>query len=137
MLKDFKSFVFVSVDVKGVAGAFFVSVDVKGLTSRERSLDSRCSLGTTISGFRSPVDSTGVQRPHLVGWSLSEKKRSEVGSWRSDAEDPPEEMHESLGVGWKLLAVTLSFLFAVPTAVFPAAPDLGESGDSLAGPWRL
>jgi hypothetical protein len=30
MIKDFKSFVFVSVDVKGVADAFFVSVDVRG-----------------------------------------------------------------------------------------------------------
>src|SRR5712664_1747421 len=33
MLKDFKSFVFVSVDVKGVADAFSVSVDVKGLSA--------------------------------------------------------------------------------------------------------
>jgi len=32
MIKDFKSFVFVSVDVKGVADAKFVSVDVKRLT---------------------------------------------------------------------------------------------------------
>jgi len=55
MLKDFKSFVFVSVDVKGLADAFFVSVDVKALTPKERSLDSRCSLGTTV----------------LAGWSLS------------------------------------------------------------------
>src|SRR5229473_3351707 len=51
MIKDFKSFVFVSVDVKGVAGAFFVSVDVKGLRPRERSLDSPRSLGTTILAF--------------------------------------------------------------------------------------
>src|SRR5713226_7405597 len=55
MIKDFKSFVFVSVDVKGVRDANFVSVDVKALRSRQRSLDSRCSLGTTI----------------LVGWWLS------------------------------------------------------------------
>ena len=48
MLNDFKSFVFVSVDDKGVAGAKFVSVDVRGLTAKERSLDSLCSLGTTI-----------------------------------------------------------------------------------------
>jgi hypothetical protein len=32
MIKDFKSFVFVSVDVKGLTDAFFVSVDVKGLS---------------------------------------------------------------------------------------------------------
>ena len=32
MLKDFKSFVFVSVDVKGLTDAFFVSVDVKRLS---------------------------------------------------------------------------------------------------------
>jgi len=36
MIKDFKSFVFVSVDVKGVADAFFVSVDVKGLSEEQR-----------------------------------------------------------------------------------------------------
>jgi len=34
MIKDFKSFVFVSVDVKGVTDANFVSVDVKGLTQK-------------------------------------------------------------------------------------------------------
>src|SRR5713226_1148291 len=51
MIKDFKSFVFVSVDVKGVADANFVSVDDKGLTPKERSLGSRCSLRTTILGW--------------------------------------------------------------------------------------
>ncbi len=39
MLKDFKSFVFVSVDVKGVADAFFVSVDVKRLSKKEAAAD--------------------------------------------------------------------------------------------------
>jgi hypothetical protein len=34
MIKDFKSFVFVSVDVKGVTDAFFVSVDVKGVSGK-------------------------------------------------------------------------------------------------------
>jgi len=34
MIKDFKSFVFVSVDVKGVADAFFISVDVKGVSAK-------------------------------------------------------------------------------------------------------
>jgi hypothetical protein len=34
MLNDFKSFVFVSVDVKGVADAKFVSVDVKGVSGK-------------------------------------------------------------------------------------------------------
>jgi hypothetical protein len=71
MIKDFKSFVFVSVDVKALTDAFFVSVDVKGLTPKERSLDSLRWLGTTISGLRSPVDSIGVQRADLAGWSLS------------------------------------------------------------------
>jgi hypothetical protein len=33
MIKDFKSFVFVSVDVKGVADGKLVSVDVKGLSA--------------------------------------------------------------------------------------------------------
>jgi hypothetical protein len=32
MIKDFKSFVFVSVDVKALTDAFFVSVDVKRLS---------------------------------------------------------------------------------------------------------
>jgi hypothetical protein len=34
MLNDFKSFVFVSVDDKGVADAKFVSVDVKGVSGK-------------------------------------------------------------------------------------------------------
>jgi hypothetical protein len=33
MIKDFKSFVFVSVDVKGLVDAKFVSVDVKALSA--------------------------------------------------------------------------------------------------------
>jgi hypothetical protein len=36
MIKDFKSFVFVSVDVKGLADAKFVSVDVKGVREEQR-----------------------------------------------------------------------------------------------------
>jgi hypothetical protein len=36
MIKDFKSFVFVSVDVKGVAESKFVSVDVKRLRRKSR-----------------------------------------------------------------------------------------------------
>jgi hypothetical protein len=46
ILKDFKSFVFVSVDVKGVADANFVSVDSKGL-SRTR--------GYSPGGAKCPV----------------------------------------------------------------------------------
>jgi hypothetical protein len=34
MLNDFKSFVFVSVDDKGVTDAKFVSVDVKGVSGK-------------------------------------------------------------------------------------------------------
>ena len=37
MLKDFKSFVFVGVDVKALADAKFVSVDVKGVSGNDRS----------------------------------------------------------------------------------------------------
>ena len=39
ILNDFKSFVFVSVDVKGVADADFVSVDVKRLSEKEAAAD--------------------------------------------------------------------------------------------------
>jgi hypothetical protein len=69
MLNDFKSFVFVSVDVKGVADAFFVSVDDRGLTPKEGSLDSRCSLGTTIPDWMVvfvSVDDKGVTDAKFV-----------------------------------------------------------------------
>ena len=49
MIKDFKSFVFVSVDVKGVADAKFVSVDVKGLNEKRR-----CEVGSRMWDGEAP-----------------------------------------------------------------------------------
>jgi hypothetical protein len=58
---------------------FFANADDKGFKQQERSFDSLRSLPsttlrasrTTISGVGSPVDSTGVQKPDLIGWSLT------------------------------------------------------------------
>jgi len=57
MLNDFKSFVFVSVDDKGVADAFFVSVDVKGVSGKR---DSSRHVGTRIKRSRQTKNGTGV-----------------------------------------------------------------------------
>ena len=107
--KGFKSFVLKVCDSKGVADAFLGKcVKLKrlgamwgllGICDRSfgslRSLPSCLRARTTISGFRSPVDSTGVQRPDLIGWSLSEEEGLEVRCRESDGKVPREETHVS------------------------------------------
>ncbi len=52
--------------------------DIKKEVEVDRFFDSRCSLPPsllradrmTISGVGSPVQSTGVQKPDLLGWSV-------------------------------------------------------------------
>jgi len=70
MIKDFKSFVFVSVDVKGVADAKFVSVDVKRLSEKRRleaTLESKKSrlregMGVPWEGWSNPGLGVSAER---------------------------------------------------------------------------
>jgi len=84
MIKDFKSFVFVSVDVKGLADAFFVSVDVKRLNEK-RWLEVRCRKsdgevppeGTHVSPWfvsKGPPGSEepfGMRSAHILAFFLT------------------------------------------------------------------
>src|SRR5713101_563525 len=78
ILGHFKSFVLKVCETKGLADVFLRKcVKRKSLGAMwgllgicDRSFGSLRSPRTTISGFRSPVDSTGVRRPDLVGWSF-------------------------------------------------------------------
>src|SRR5713101_6040234 len=100
MIKDFKSFVFVSVDVKGLADANFVSVDVKALTSREGSFGSLRSLRTTIPAWMVvfvSVDVKGLADANFVSVDAKGLMRHLVFIWLSR----PDSVLLAAGSKWQ------------------------------------
>src|SRR5713226_4208797 len=101
MIKDFKSFVFVSVDVKGVADAFFVSVDVKGLTLERPVWDAKYAFRRTVRNakyaFRRSVRNAKCAHPSFLsltfpdcGLSGGLKAGYLAAPFANSAQDKPE-----------------------------------------------